>query len=88
MGAPGWESIANALCNLGLGLGLSNFLVLPLPVTVIHLSLSFSLSSGVHVHCESSPDSLPLLAYLPNSAEKLWCSLNATSSLSQINLKR
>ncbi len=87
VGASGWESMANALCTFGLGLGLSNFLVLPLPVTVIQLSLSFSPSSGVPAHRQSSPDSLPLLAYSPNSFENLWRGLNATSSSSQIDLK-
>jgi hypothetical protein len=80
--------MANALCTLGLDLGLSNFLVLPLPVTLIHLSLLFSPSSGVTAHRQSSPDLLPLLAYLPNLAENLWHGLNATSSLLQINLKQ
>ncbi len=86
-GASGWKSMANALCNLGLGLGLSNFLVLLLPVTVIHFSF-ISLSSSVPVQHRLSPDSLPLLAYPPNSAENLWCGLNATLSLSQIDLKQ
>ena len=53
----GWESMANALCNVGLSLGFSNFLVLPLPVTVIHLSSSFSPSSDVPAHCHSLPES-------------------------------
>ncbi len=87
VGALGWESMAYALCNLGLGLGLSKFLVLLLPVTVIHLS-SFSPSSGIPARRQLSPDSLPSLAYLPNLAVNLWHGLNATSSLSQINLKR
>ncbi len=84
----GWESMANALCTFGLDLRLSIFLVLSLPVTAIHLSLLFSPSSGVPVHRQSSPDLLPLLAYLPNLAANLWRGLNATLSLSQINLKR
>jgi hypothetical protein len=67
--ASGWESMANALCNLSLGLGLSKLLVFPLPVTVIHLSFLFSPSSGVPARHQLSPDSLPLLAYLPNSSE-------------------
>jgi hypothetical protein len=68
VGVSGWESMAYALCNLGLGLGLSKYLVLLLPITVIHLS-SFSLSSGVPAcHQLWSPDLLPSLAYLPNSA--------------------
>jgi hypothetical protein len=88
VGTLGWESMANALWDLGLGLGLSKFVVLLLPVTVIHLALLFSPSSGVPMHHQLSPDSLPLLAYLPNnSAENLWRDLNATSSLLQINLK-
>jgi hypothetical protein len=71
--------MANALCTLGLGFGLSKFLVLLLPVTIIHLPLLFSLYSGVPEHCQLSPDSLPLLAFPPNSAENLWHGLNATS---------
>ena len=87
VGALGWESMAYALCNLGLGLELSKYLVLLLPVTVIHLSL-FSPSSSVLAHRQSSPDLLPLLECMPNLVENLWRGLNATSSLSQINLKR
>jgi hypothetical protein len=87
VGVSGWESMANALCNLGLVLGLSKFLVLLLPVTVIHLSLFF-LSSGVPACRQSSPDSLPSLAYPHNLAENLWRGLNAASSSSQIDLKR
>ncbi len=86
VGALGWESMVYALCNLGLGLGLSNFLVLLLPVTVIHLS-SFSLSSGIPPCHQLSPDLLSSLAYPPNLAVNLWCGLNATLSLLQINLK-
>ncbi len=89
VGALGWESMANALCNLGLdlGLGLSKFLVLLLPVTVIHLP-SFSSSAGIPARRQSSPDLISLLAYPPNLAAKLWHGLNATLSSLQINLKR
>jgi hypothetical protein len=80
--------MANALCTFGLGLGLSKFLVLLLLITVIHLSVSFSPFSGVPAHHQSSPDSFPLLAHPPNSVKNLWHGLNATSSLSQIDLKR
>jgi hypothetical protein len=47
VGVLGFESMANALCNLGASLGLGVFLVLPLPVTVIHLSFSFFGSSSL-----------------------------------------
>jgi hypothetical protein len=87
VGALGWERMAYALCNLGLGLGLSKFLALLLPVTIIHLS-SFSPSSGNPARRQSSPDSLPSLAYPPNLAANLWRGLNATLSSSQIDLKR
>ncbi len=88
MGVLGWESMANALCTFGLCLKLSKFLVLPSPVTVIQLSLSFSPSSSIPAHRQLSPDSLPLLAYPPNSFENLWHGLNATLSSLQIDLKR
>jgi hypothetical protein len=52
------------------------------------MSLLFSLFSGIPMHHQLSPDLLPLLAYLPNSAENLWRGLNATSSLLQIDLKQ
>ena len=71
VGASGWESMANALCNLGACLGIVNLLIFPLPVTVIHLSSSFSPS---------------FFAYPSKSAVRLMRGLDATSSLSQINV--
>ncbi len=71
VGSWGWESMANALCNVGLSLGFSKFLVLPLPVTVIHLSSLFSPS---------------FFAYPPKSAVSLMRGLDATSCSSQINV--
>ncbi len=76
------------IMRFGFGSGIEYFFVLPLPVTIIHLAFLFSPFSGVPAHHQLSPDLLPLLAYLPNSAEILWRGLNNTSSLSQINLKR
>jgi len=87
VGLSGWESMANALCNVGLSLGFSNFLVLPLAVTVIHLSSLFSPSSDVPVHRHSLPKS-SFSAYPPKSAKNLGRGLKSTSSSLQIDLKR
>ena len=87
VGSSGWESMANALCNVGLSLGFSKILLLPLPVTVIHLSSSFSPSSDVPAHRHSLPES-SFTAYPPKSAENLMRGLKSTSSSSQIDLKR
>jgi hypothetical protein len=83
----GWESMANALCNLGSSLGFSKYLVLPLPVTVIHLSSSFSPSSSIPAHRHLLPES-SFSAYPPKSAVNLMCGLNSTSSSLQIDLKQ
>ncbi len=79
--------MANALCSLDSSLGFSKFLGLPLPVTVIKLSFSLSPSSGVPVHRHLLPES-SFAAYLPKSAVNVMRGLKATSSSSQIDLKR
>jgi len=87
VGALGWESMANALCNLGASLGVSNFLVLLLPVPVIHLPSSCSPSSGLPAHCHllSEPS---FSTYPSKSAVILMLGLNSTSSSLQIDLNR
>ena len=86
-GSSGWESMANALCNVGLSLGFGKCLVLPLPVTVIHLSSLFSPSSDVPAHRHLLSESF-FSAYPPKSAENLMRGFNSTSSSLQIDLNR
>ncbi len=87
VGSLGWESMANALCNLGLSLGFSNFLVLQQPVTVIHLTSLFSPSSNIPTHRHLLPE-LSFSAYLPKSTVNLMHGLKSTSSSLHIDLKR
>ncbi len=90
MGLLDWESMPYALCIVKFSTGDVNLVFgLFLYFTWIHSLLSFSLAFGIPAPRQSLPKPLlSCLAYLPKSTVNLWQGLNATSSLSQMDLNQ